>query len=452
MTPEKKPIKYWKRLPEGKEKIWIHIIRGFALCQENEIPTINGRCKMKSKVTIKVISKTWMMLLLFSWGNLTAQDFQFSYKEGEQYRYVGNNEQKVVLNGEVTQNTTILSRVTFQVLKTQEKKGFIRGNIQFIQSTDTLDGPVHQLVQEYPTEFWRDARGLYDISPAYLVPIVRNVPRFPDREIKPGDTWVFPGEEVHDMKADFGLEVPLRVPMTVYYKYLGDKTLDGKVFKEITVSYDIFARTSYTRGPKGYYPVRMSGSSRQVLLWDLEAGRPQSYEEEYALYIYLNTGDAFEFSGKADSQLVEAPLLDRDQTVLDLQKNLLDRGYNQAQVRPVERGVTISLDDIRFEANTDRMLPGEESKLDVIAEILTQYAGRDVLVEGHTALAGTPEERMSLSENRAKKVLEYFLRRGIRSPQQMTYRGWGSDKPIAPNTTEEGRQKNRRVEITILEN
>lgn len=391
-----------------------------------------------------------MTLTLVSLG--AQVDFTFSYKEGEMYRYVGMNDQEVILNGVPSSQAKILSRVTFQVLKTDAGKGYIKGNIQFIDTRDSLAGPVYQLKQEYPTEFWRDAKGLYTISPQYLVPIVRHVPRFPDRPLSPGDTWVFPGEEVHDMREDFGLTTPLRVPMQVYYKYVGDQVVEGKTYRLISVSYDIFARTGFTYSPKGYYPVRMTGSSRQLVLWDLEAGRPESYEEEYSLFLHLNTGDVFQFNGKADSRLVEAPPLDRTEVVQDLRKSLDDLGYQDAEVRPAEKGVTISLDDIVFEANTARLLPGEEKKLEVIARILAEYPGRDVLVEGHTALAGTPEQRQELSEIRARTVAEYFIRRGVRSAEQMTFRGWGAEKPVADNGTEAGRQRNRRVEITILEN
>jgi len=88
----------------------------------------------------------------------------------------------------------------------------------------------------------------------------------------------------------------------------------------------------------------------------------------------------------------------------------------------------------------------------MIAEILKRYPDRDILVGGHTALAGTAEGRQKLSEERAAAVAEYLIDRGARTDTQIVVRGYGAEKPLADNSTEAGREKNRRVEITILEN
>jgi len=98
------------------------------------------------------------------------------------------------------------------------------------------------------------------------------------------------------------------------------------------------------------------------------------------------------------------------------------------------------------------MLPGEREKLEKIAEILKRYPNRDILVSGHTALAGTSEGRMNLSIERAKAVTDFLLSRKVRTADRIVVRGFGAEKPIADNKTEEGMRKNRRVEITILEN
>jgi outer membrane protein OmpA-like peptidoglycan-associated protein len=59
---------------------------------------------------------------------------------------------------------------------------------------------------------------------------------------------------------------------------------------------------------------------------------------------------------------------------------------------------------------------------------------------------------MQLSQERAGAVAGYFINNNVRNREHIMVRGWGSSKPIADNNTEEGKQKNRRVEITILEN
>jgi len=98
------------------------------------------------------------------------------------------------------------------------------------------------------------------------------------------------------------------------------------------------------------------------------------------------------------------------------------------------------------------MLPGEEAKLEKIAEILKRYPGRDIVVSGHAALAGSPEYLMRLSQGRARAIADYLLSRNVRTADRIIIRGYGAERPIADNSTEEGMRKNRRVEITILEN
>jgi len=121
-------------------------------------------------------------------------------------------------------------------------------------------------------------------------------------------------------------------------------------------------------------------------------------------------------------------------------------------VRVVEEGISISLENIGFFPDSDVMLPGELEKLNLIIDILKRYPNRDIVVSGHTALAGTIQGRMQLSIERATAVANLLLSKNVRNADRMVIRGFGAEKPIADNSTLEGMQKNRRVEITILEN
>ena len=75
----------------------------------------------------------------------------------------------------------------------------------------------------------------------------------------------------------------------------------------------------------------------------------------------------------------------------------------------------------------------------------------DILVSGHTALAGTEKVRQLLSEERADAVAEFLIALGVRDRAHIFTQGFGATKPVAPNNTEAGKARNRRVEITILE-
>jgi outer membrane protein OmpA-like peptidoglycan-associated protein len=144
--------------------------------------------------------------------------------------------------------------------------------------------------------------------------------------------------------------------------------------------------------------------------------------------------------------------MDKEQLAEEIADEINRLDIPDVSVRVVDEGTTISLDDIQFRADTAIMLPGESAKLDKLVEILLRYQDRDILVGGHTALAGTAEGRNKLSAERASVVADYIIARKARTPDRVVVRGYGADRPLADNSTEEGRRKNRRVEITILEN
>ena len=105
-----------------------------------------------------------------------------------------------------------------------------------------------------------------------------------------------------------------------------------------------------------------------------------------------------------------------------------------------------------FPPDSAYLRESELAKLRSIGEILVNYSDPDILITGHTALAGTQGGRLALSRERAMAVGQYLLELGVRQPDQLIMRGVGASVPVADNATEEGMRLNRRVEITILEN
>jgi outer membrane protein OmpA-like peptidoglycan-associated protein len=114
-------------------------------------------------------------------------------------------------------------------------------------------------------------------------------------------------------------------------------------------------------------------------------------------------------------------------------------------------GVTISLFNVNFQADSTRLENAEIGKIRNIAEILSAIQARNILVAGHTALAGTREGQIQISRDRAQAVAEYLVLLGARLREEITVEGYGAERPVADTSTEEGRALNRRVEIIILE-
>ncbi len=115
-----------------------------------------------------------------------------------------------------------------------------------------------------------------------------------------------------------------------------------------------------------------------------------------------------------------------------------------------EAGIRLTIQNLQFKADSSELLPGEEKRLDQIAEILRLADGAQFLIEGHTASTGYEKGEMKLSKERADSIAKALAARGI-SSERFICKGSGGKKPIASNETPEGKALNRRVEITILD-
>jgi outer membrane protein OmpA-like peptidoglycan-associated protein len=109
----------------------------------------------------------------------------------------------------------------------------------------------------------------------------------------------------------------------------------------------------------------------------------------------------------------------------------------------------IVLTGVNFAFNSDKLTPGSRAILDKQVAKIKASPGMKVQVAGHTDSIGSDAYNQKLSEKRAKAVMDYFIAQGIPA-SQLSSVGYGKFRPIAPNDTEEGRAKNRRVELHIF--
>ena len=101
---------------------------------------------------------------------------------------------------------------------------------------------------------------------------------------------------------------------------------------------------------------------------------------------------------------------------------------------------------INFETGKSTIKPESEKIVDAIAEMLKANPALKISIEGHTDNVGTAPANLTLSENRAKAVLNALVPKGI-DKSRLSSKGWGQAKPIGDNKTDDGKAKNRRVEI-----
>ncbi|POY35296.1 OmpA family protein [Solitalea longa] len=104
---------------------------------------------------------------------------------------------------------------------------------------------------------------------------------------------------------------------------------------------------------------------------------------------------------------------------------------------------------INFETGKSTIKPESQKIIDEIAAMLSNNPALKVSIEGHTDNVGNAASNQTLSENRATSVLNALTAKNI-DKTRLTAKGWGQTKPIDDNTTDEGKAKNRRVEIVKL--
>lgn len=107
------------------------------------------------------------------------------------------------------------------------------------------------------------------------------------------------------------------------------------------------------------------------------------------------------------------------------------------------------LEGVEFDYDKATLRPEASAILDKTAASLEHWANASIEVAGHTDDRGSDEYNMKLSEQRAEAVRNYLISKGI-SADRLTAKGYGETKPVADNATEEGRFKNRRVELQRL--
>jgi outer membrane protein OmpA-like peptidoglycan-associated protein len=116
----------------------------------------------------------------------------------------------------------------------------------------------------------------------------------------------------------------------------------------------------------------------------------------------------------------------------------------------VKVGKKVVLNNILFETGKSILTQGSYSELDRLLNILQDNGLMKIEISGHTDKTGSEPLNFKLSEDRARSVVEYLVKKGIERTR-LEYKGFGSLQPIADNATAAGRTKNRRVEFKILE-
>ena len=137
---------------------------------------------------------------------------------------------------------------------------------------------------------------------------------------------------------------------------------------------------------------------------------------------------------------------------MDKQAQELQNDLDGATVQRVGEGILITFNEgMQFDVNSSTVRSSSTGNLNDLSTVLAKYEDTDILIEGHTDSSGSEQYNQSLSEKRASSVKRKLIQNGIVA-SRMTAIGYGESQPLEDNSTEAGRQANRRVEIAIYAN
>ena len=201
-----------------------------------------------------------------------------------------------------------------------------------------------------------------------------------------------------------------------------------------------------TDGAKAMEEGKALARQREAVLLEVrtaEADRALSAAEKKA-------AEARRDRAAAEQARMEAQQARAEAAELAERERKLREELAELQAQKTERGLVLTLGDVLFDVDEATLKAGATQSLSRLIAFLKEYPDRQVLVEGHTDSTGTEQYNLGLSERRAESVAQFLTLNGI-APDRAIARGYGKAYPVAGNETAAGRQRNRRVEIVILD-
>jgi len=160
--------------------------------------------------------------------------------------------------------------------------------------------------------------------------------------------------------------------------------------------------------------------------------------------------EAAQAKALAASSATAAELARKEANLAAEQAQSLRRQLENLQLRQTESGVVVTLGDVLFESGRAELKEDAHTSLVEVVDLLQSEPEKKIRIEGHTDSVGDAASNLKLSERRANAVLNALVSLGV-DASRITTVGMGEDFPIASNDTEEGRSKNRRVDVILLD-
>lgn len=429
-----------------------------------------------------------------------------SYKGSRNYKFIERSDLRLYQNGRyVGLQSKIVSAF---IIPSWTDKGLVyEGDFFVDQDTNRNKAQVALGIHEaIPSSFIINSDGNLTMLVDNGYPSFRCFPTFTSRKIQKGDIW-----EAKAMRAVDPLSkgIITKMPIYVRYTYTGDDNYNGEpvylISAEWATRYNMGGTTTYVDWGGDKELNYAQGSHKATIIVSKATGAALVIRDTVDETFVYKDGNKYQYKGTISLFTEYPPAIDRSRLIAALKKmDLLDDDEAEKLLqRPVakddaiasdakktsgksssakdtaakteklkkqieehqaksaksatpisvdntEAGIRLTIQNLQFKADSAELLPGEEKRLDQIAEILRLAEGAQFLIEGHTASTGYEAGEMKLSKERADSIAAALSSRGIGS-ERFICKGSGDKKPIASNDTAEGKALNRRVEITILD-
>jgi len=233
---------------------------------------------------------------------------------------------------------------------------------------------------------------------------------------------------------------------TAYYASDRSDTRGGLDIYTFTLREDIRPRRTLWVSGKVFDKKTTKGLPSSVELIDLSSKQTVSKiqtDEEGNYLVTLPVGKTYAFNVNRKGYLFYS-----DNFVMDV--NIKDSTFQKdIPLQPLEANASIVLSNIFFDINKYDLKEASQVELEKLVELLNENPSLKIQISGHTDNVGKPADNVTLSNNRAKSVVNYLVSKGI-AQNRLSFKGFGESKPVANNSTEEGRRQNRRTEMIVI--
>ena len=440
---------------------------------------------------------------------------KLTYSGDSSYKMVERTNLRRYVNGKYSGLTSrevrsFISRSDAPVgIRSSKSDRWYDGNFFVMEETlrnsqATMAG-IHDAI---PSVFKISADGKMTMISDNGYPTFRSFPSYTTEQLKPGDSWKGEGERAVD---PMNKGIFTRIPILVRYTFEGAEVYKGEnVYRIKAIWQTNYGFSNFDRDPKGDDSLRQAtGGHKADIIVRQSTGEAILISDNVDETFTYTDGTQVNLKGTITMFTEYPPAIDRDKLIFALNRiakaddkpktgkgttgtggkssgstssNSTISGFggtgsstgeksslsekiasskgsgtspsgnsrNNMVFEETPAGLRLSVRDIKFKADSDEVLATEKSRLDEIAEVLKLAPNSQFLIEGHTAAVGNPQGEQALSVQRARRIAAELSNRGI-AADRFICKGHGGTKPVASNSTDEGRAQNRRVEITILE-